>query len=230
MREGVRKFSYATNKESGLSPETLVRAGGECRHSPRMGRKTFYFGKLALGFPEIFMKSFSFSRFSLGSVLLALMLVCPLVFTLTGCPEPETEYVDHYIDPLIGTWISSYNEKYTISETELKIENGIEGNNLFIKRIDSSSGYIYIQYTKFITGYEKEGENYTPKFATSKEESEYIGQWYALYYSALTDSSIKISQAHKEAGAQGKETLDEAVKEFTVESGYFSSSSEFQKQ
>ena len=55
---------------------------------------------------------------------------------------------------IIGTWESSYGEKYVFSSTEFKNYYGnsetYTGNNLYIKKLSSTSGYIYLKYTKSI--------------------------------------------------------------------------------
>ncbi|MDD5929976.1 MAG: hypothetical protein PUC37_09280 [Spirochaetales bacterium] len=116
---------------------------------------------------------------------------------------------------IIGTWESSYGEKYVFSSTEFKNYYGnsetYTGNNLYIKKLSSTSGYIYLKYTKSIMS-----DN---SYSTSAPD---VGKWYAVYYNDLTDRSVKISAAAKENGATSFINLADAVNEFTVANGYFS--------
>lgn len=116
---------------------------------------------------------------------------------------------------LIGEWISSYNEIFKISESELSYfyeENEFyAGNNLKIIKLTEESGYIYIQYTRAM-------------------KNSNIGKWYAHSYKNLTQDSVQISMAYKEGGKTSCETLEEAVKEFTIENGYFAGCSDCVKK
>lgn len=122
-------------------------------------------------------------------------------------------------DSIIGTWESSYGEKYVISSTEFKnyytsggnFVEAYTGNNLYIKKISETSGYIYIKYTKSMMP--------DSSYSTSAPD---VGKWYAVYYNDLTDRSVKISAAYKNGGATSFINIADAVNEFTVANGYFS--------
>lgn len=123
---------------------------------------------------------------------------------------------------IIGTWESSDGEKFVISSTEFKNYytsggNFVEtytGNNLYIKKLSSTSGYIYLKYTKsFLSG---------NSYSTSAPD---VGKWYAVYYYDLTAASVKISGAYKSNGVTSTENLAGAVSEFTVANGYFAGDS-----
>lgn len=173
------------------------------------------------------MKSNSFFSFGrVASLMLAtLAVVCSLTF-VTGCTEVKYEEIAHYYyvlplesnDSLIADWESSYDEKYAISQTDYDnySKYSADGpttdfnlyystNNIKKLAVNSSSGYIYGQFD------DADHIGYGAK----------VGQWYALYYNNLTDSSVSFYQAYKAGGKSACDTLEEAVKEFTVENGYF---------
>ena len=86
-------------------------------------------------------------------------------------------------------------------------------NNLRIYEIDETSGFIYCQF---------DDAEHVGSGATA-------GQWYALYYSGLTESSVKLWQPYKQGGKGGCDTLEEAIKEYTFDNGYFDGNSECSK-
>ena len=47
------------------------------------------------------------------------------------------------------------------------------------------------------------------------------GKYYAVSFKDLTESSISISGAYKQNGKTGTATLEEAIREFTIDDGYF---------
>ena len=177
------------------------------------------------GFRSISMKSTRFSFGSAATFLGALLIVVSLSFSLASCKTDDNN--DDSLTSgiaLIGKWKDSYDSTYEISQNEFSnYGNGYDsyaGNNLVISITsnDFSSGYIYIQFTRAAD----ENWNYT----TDKEKAPDIGNWYAISYKSLTASSIKISGAYKDGGETSTETLEEAMAEFTIENGYFSTYSE----
>ena len=60
-------------------------------------------------------------------------------------------------------------------------------------------------------------------------DKENLGKWYAISYKNLSPTSISISGALKASGKKSTETLEEAIKEFTIENGYFAVYSECTK-
>lgn len=134
---------------------------------------------------------------------------------LVGCKnETDTETVLLNIQ---GTWISSYGENYKI--TESAFDNGYyAGDNLVVRYTSETSGYIYFKYTKAAM----------PDW-TYSETAPDVGKWYCVAFKNLKASSISLSGAYKDTASGGKSavsTLEEAVKEFTVDNGYFSMYSE----
>ncbi len=154
------------------------------------------------------MKNFKFSR-----LFAALMFVACL--TLSACSNPAASSTSKAIE---GNWVSTYGEKYVITGTDYDNYYGdslyYSTTNLAFKDIDSSSGYIYGQF---------DDEKHLGSGAK-------VGQWYALYYTNLTATSVKLYQPWKTGGKSACNTLEEAISEYTVENGYFSGSSECSRQ
>lgn len=182
------------------------------------------------GFRSISMKSTRFSFGSAATFLGALLIVVSLSFSLASCKTDDnnddslTSGIEELStdSPLIGKWKDSDSSIYEISQNEFSNYSdtylSYAGNNLVISKTSENSGYIYIQFTRAAD----ENWNYT----TDKEKAPDIGNWYAISYKSLTASSIKISGAYKDGGETSTETLEEAMAEFTIENGYFSTYSE----
>lgn len=170
------------------------------------------------------MKNISFKK-----ILLSFGLLFSLV-AFNSCIDPNSAITEDSIlssniaaDAIIGTWESSYGEKYVISSTEFKnyytnssgsLVESYTGNNLYIKKLSSTSGYIYIKYTK--------SKLSDDSYSTSAPD---VGKWYAVYYYDLTAASVKISGASKSNGVTSTANLAGAVSEFTVANGYFAGDS-----
>ena len=169
------------------------------------------------------MKSTRFSFGSAAAFLGALLIVVSLSFSLASCKTDDND--DDSLTSgiaLIGKWKDSYDSTYKISQNEFSNYgygyDSYAGNNLVISITskDFSSGYIYIKYTKA----------YCAEHSTYDNDSPDVGKWYAISYKSLTASSIKISGAYKKGGETSTETLEEAMAEFTIENGYFSTYSD----
>lgn len=177
------------------------------------------------GFRSISMKSTRFSFGSAATFLGALLVVVSLSFSLASC---KTDNDDDDPILLVGKWQDSSNFIYEISQNEFSNYgygfDSYAGNNLVISITsnDFSSGYIYIKYTK---AYCAEHSNLEDKYIYDNDSPD-VGKWYAISYKSLTASSIKISGAYKKGGETSTETLEEAMAEFTIENGYFSTYSD----
>lgn len=155
-------------------------------------------------------------RFKFCRALFAALTVVLFSASFTGCSdsvETETEYVLYGLN---GTWVSpagaSFSETYTITDTTFAVAGSYEGNELLIRKTGDDSGYIYLKYTKSMnTDY------------SYSESAPDVGKWYAVSYKGLTQNTIQLSGAWKEGGETSTETLEEAIREFTVENGYFHS-------
>ena len=176
---------------------------------------------------ENIMKSSSFVK--RAASLFSTILVLFLSFSLMSCKTDEASQNDiiqteklSSDSHLIGKWTGSYSEIFEISETEFKNYGDsydcYAGNNLLIAKTSGNSGYIYIKYTKAMN----------PDYSYSETAPD-VGKWYAIAFKDLTSDSVKLSGAYKESGKTSTGTLEEAIKEFTVENGYFGTFSECTK-
>lgn len=186
------------------------------------------------------MKNSIFSRVKL---LTGVMFVASLLM-LTGCfnpSKPETPSLPEGVtslsadDTLVGTWESSYGEIFKISDSNFICEGTYEGNNLVVRKLSDSKGYIYVKYTvvyDWAKGQMEEPEDKTGWLNSwgmwYPLNKDLIGKWYGIYYTNLTPTSMTIS------GALGTklstDTLEEAITEFTFENGYFGGNSELTKK
>ena len=128
------------------------------------------------------MKNFKFSRLCAAVLFVA-------VLGLTSCVQPSS-LIPGDIE---GTWKSAYDEKYVITDETVKeaawdtwaIE--IEDSN----QISDNSGIIYGKLTK--------GSSYTPE-----------GEYYAVAYKALTETSVQLS-----AATNSYKTIEDAIKNWS---------------
>ena len=174
------------------------------------------------------MKHNIFSKVKLFS---AMALVASVLF-FAGCQNstgPQTVYND----PLFGTWTEEYGS-YEITQTGF-VNESYEGNSLLVLKTSDTAGTIFIKYTKVYdwdNGVTEDPHDDTYLNSWGKWyplNEELIGKWYAISYKNLTSSSISISGAFKADGIKAADTLDEAVREFTIANGYFGSYSECTK-
>ncbi len=157
-----------------------------------------------------------FSRFL--AVFITVVSLCAF-----GC---KTQPEETFISDLYGKWTSSFGEVYEISKDYFKTygENwsGYEGDSIIIipNENDNASGTIFLKYTV--------SKNPDPDKSYSNTAPD-VGKWYAVSYKNLTKNSVSLSGAYKLGGKTSTETLQEAIKEFTVENGYFGIYSECKK-
>lgn len=174
------------------------------------------------------MKYISFKK-----ILLSFGLLFSFV-AFNSCIDPNSAVTEDTIlssnielGDIVGTWESSFGEKFVISSTEFKNYYGdsetYTGNNLYIKKISPTSGYIYFKYTKaFCYTHSDFDPNHTVYVYDTDAPD--VGKWYAVYYSDLTAHSVKISGASGDSSSFS--TIQEAVNGFTVENNYFEYNSE----
>lgn len=103
---------------------------------------------------------------------------------------------------LVGTWGSQYGDGYVISETTITYDDGGLGFGWSGTIEEIADSYIY---------YSKDGE------------------FNAVAYKNLTDTSCSFSSAWKQDGKSSEDSLEAAKNEFTVENGYFSLYGEYAK-
>lgn len=163
----------------------------------------------------------------------------------TGCPNSST--TDSTSDPansslsVTGTWLDAGeygNSYYEVTESYLKNYGdygyegseyeSYEGDNVTIVKESSTSGYIYIKYTKAYEFTEEDKSDDDSWTATTWPSAGYyrysttapdVGKWYALHYKNLTASSVDISGAS--GTVSSTDTLEEAKAEFTVANDYY---------
>ena len=170
------------------------------------------------------MKHFNLKKSSLAAFLIMLAMLLAVSCDVAKEEDNNSE-TSVYVDVpqnLIGTWenaTATYTETYTI--TKDTFSNGYyEGNNAKVFKINETSGYIYIKYTKAMNA------DYS-----YSETAPDVGKWYAISYKNLTDSYIELAGAYKKAdGKTSMATIDEAKAEFTIENGYFTFYSELSKK
>lgn len=172
------------------------------------------------------MKHFNSKKFSLAAFLMMLAMLLAMSCDMAQEDEPPQEEVQTsvYVDvpeKLIGTWeiTPPYPESYTITKDTFSSKDSYEGNNAKVFKTSETSGYIYMQYTKAANS-----------DWTYSENAPDVGKWYAISYTNLTDSSVKLSGAYKAGGKTSTATIDEAKTEFTIENGYFGYYSELPKK
>ena len=155
-----------------------------------------------------------FSRFL--AVFITVVSLCAF-----GC---KTQPEEVFISDLYGKWTSSYDEVYEISKDYFKTYgeswNGYEGDSIIIitNENDNASGTIFLKYTV--------SANSDWSYSDTAPD---VGKWYAVSYKNLTKNSVSLSGALKSGGKTSTETLQEAIKEFTVANGYFGIYSECTK-
>lgn len=184
------------------------------------------------------------------SLLFVLMLFSVLLFGCKPDAEPEVfpENVERLAadDPLIQDWFNPmYAQRYIISRNaidakgldyngEFMDEDGKyifvdnhAGNNLCVLRLSETAGTFFIKYTR--AGYlDSNTSEYL--YTTDSSKAHDVGKWYAISYTAFdsVNHTIKISGAYKDGGKTSCDTLEEAVTEFTIANGYFTTYDDFQ--
>lgn len=179
------------------------------------------FAVLALGTAEKIMRHPLFASGRAVTVMLAVLFAVVVV----SCELPENP---HDETSIFGTWVSTYNEYFIISETTLnnkfsdyatgELSDGYALKDLYLHFTNSSSGYIYGVYSRAAE----------PDFSYSDTAPD-VGKWYALYFNNYTGNSMSIAGAGKTGGKTSAENLADAITEFTVENGYFAFFSECAK-
>lgn len=156
------------------------------------------------------MKNTNFSR-CVKLWVAALVLVCGVAFT--GCkpgvdkPALPAGVKELSADSmLIGDWASNAGDGYTITQTTMKY-NDSWGYNWTGTIVGVSENCIYYKFSEV-------GE---------KLDSSIIGKYGATSYVKQSDAVLKFSDATEPDYSKGAEaTLEEAVKELTIENGYYS--------
>ncbi len=173
------------------------------------------------------------TRFNFWRTLSILCAVFILSFSFMSCQQAEDDensssgsepVVLAASDGIIGEWISSYGEKYLITQTDYDNYSHYDSSYNY----DASTWYLYYSTTDL---YKIELTSTTGYIYGKFDDADHIGygatlgQWYALYYDNLTSSSVSLYQPYKADGKAGCDSLEEAVEEFTLANGYYNLSS-----
>lgn len=115
---------------------------------------------------------------------------------------------------LLGTW---ENKQPTYTETYIYDGITFTSSGSYKMKVKSiiwssdASGIIYGRYTE---------NTYSPSV---------VGKYYAVSFKDLTYNNISISGAYKSDGKTGTDSLVEAITEFTINNGYYSTYSSCKK-
>lgn len=115
---------------------------------------------------------------------------------------------------LLGTW---ENKQPTYTETY--IYDGITF---------TSSGSYKMKVKSIIWSSDASGIIYG-RYITNSFYTNVVGKYYAVSFKDLTDTSISISGAYKKDGKMAADSLVEAITEFTINNGYYSTYSSCKK-
>lgn len=144
---------------------------------------------------------------------LIIFLTLPLIFL--SCNDSPDDPVYH----AAGVFRSSYGEIFELSDTYFKSyyqdSSGItspcyEGRIVHtVSAPDENEGVIIIKYTMRMN------------YVTNLYEAVYATQYYAIAYRNLTTRGVEFSGAYKRGGVDSCLTVDEAIRTYTIDSGYF---------
>ena len=140
-------------------------------------------------------------------------------FLVVGCKEDQGDDFTFELDKnLIGTWTSTYDDNYVITDTYLAYDDGYGGDYAgtirYAVAFSSTAGVIIFEYDadKKPTYYDS-FDNYGDPDHIVPLKGNFIG----VYYEELKPGeSVKMGTAYVDGGAE-EPTLDAAVKAFTVD-------------
>lgn len=155
---------------------------------------------------------------SKNNYIKSLSLIIFILIVAISCGNNPTDYGKFHKNHnlLLGTWTSTYNETFIYDGlTFTSAYSGSTTYKMEAEKIIWSSDYSGIIYGRYI-------EN-------SCYGSSVVGLYYAVSFKDLSRNKVSISGAFKEGGKTGGGTLEEAISEFTIENGYFSTYSVCEK-
>lgn len=189
---------------------------------------------------ETFMFIFYFSHNKTVKTVLFTVFAAAFILAATACQQPDSEDASSPnvialtdSDSIIGTWTSTWSENYIFTSKDFTNKYGSSetytGTTPYVYKISGTSGIVYFKYVKAYCSTHSDTSTNTYVYDTDAADA---GKWYAVYYSDLTTTgsttTAKISAAY--GTVSSTETLEEAVKTFTVDNKYFSASSVCTKQ
>ena len=170
------------------------------------------------------------SRFNFGRALLTLCAIFFVSFSFISCQqETETEYVSDYVYEYVivnpytdsadyetlnsNSWESIYGDAYAFNNASVTYNDGGWGYDWTGKVAGIYGNYIYFKYVTVGSGL----------------DSSLIGKYNAINFKNLTSSSVSMGTASNYTNKRKAytDTLEEAVKEFTIANGYWSSWGEY---
>ena len=165
------------------------------------------------------------TRFNFGRALLTLCAIFFVSFSFISCQqETETEYVSDYVYEYVivnpytdsadygtlnsNSWVSNYGDAYTFNNASVTYSDNW-GFNWTGTVAGIYGNYIYFKY-------ETVGTALDPSL---------VGKYNAINFKNLTSSSVSMGTASNYTNKRKActDTLEEAVKEFTIANGYWSS-------
>jgi len=163
--------------------------------------------------------------------------LCVLVlftsFLVLGCKQEPDEDLGYELDSrLIGTWTSTYEDSYVITNTRLTYDNGYGGGYAGTIRAVTTSGTAGVIIFEYDADKKPEYQNYDSSWQPVGDPYPPPGDFIGVYYQDLTPGvSVKMGTAYVAGGAEEK-TLNAAKKAFTLgkEGDYMGSYGTYSKQ
>lgn len=187
------------------------------------------------------MKSTRFSINGAAKIFSALLILL-LSFGIMSCktddsdddPIPENLVRLEADDSLIAEWSTGYST-VSITKDSFTDDPTYSMNDIYVLKIDSTSGILFGKYTKVydwangVTEDPKD-ESYLDYWGTwYPVNNKLIGKWYAVAYKNLSASTLSYSGAFKADGIKAADSIKQAVKEFSIDKGYFATYTELTK-
>ena len=176
------------------------------------------------------MKSTSFTLAKAKKLFASIFVLLTLTIGITSClpdaTDPETTSVD-LPQSIVGTWQSSYGDKYIISDDKLiNTYTDVAGaqyslNVIDIKQIEgteNNSYYLYLQSP----------EDYSYEYSGITYYYYHKNYYTAFYIEVLSDSTLKISGACNSTTWESENSdYDTVLSDFTLGNGYFGNQPEY---
>ena len=170
------------------------------------------------------------TRFAFGRALALLCTLLFVSFSFISCQQSDdeddtvvTEYViiepytasDDYAILNNESWVSEYNDYYTFADASVSYYDGGYGYDWTGTVAGIYGSYIYFKYVS----------------VGSALDSSLMGQYNAINFKDLSSSAVSMGTAsnYSNNGKASTATLEEAVSEFTVGNGYWSSWGDYTK-
>jgi len=139
-------------------------------------------------------------------------------FLVVGCKEDQGDDFSFELDKnLIGTWTSTFDDSYVITDTHLTYDDGYGGGYAGTIRYAVSSGTAGVIIFEYDADKKPEYQDYDSNWQPVGDPYPPPGNFIGVYYKDLKPGeSVQMGTAYIAGGAEEK-TLDAAVKAFTVD-------------